>query len=148
MDEIKLTVSQVAQMVGENIHTVRNWVRDFRDLIPLEKDDRGYNIFNEQAMQVMHRIKKMYREQKLTTKQIRAILTGASNPAESVAASVEIDLVAEIKQMMQQQQDFNRELVERLDRRDRQLTETLKAIQLQRLQNDRSWFRKLFGKKK
>lgn len=111
---VKLTVKQVADEIGENVHTVRNWIRDFKAYIPLEKSAGGFNLFNQDSMKVVLSIKKKYREQGLSTKQIQAILSGAALPVEEKKSDIEI-------------------ITERLERQEKILSE---MWQMQRAQND------------
>lgn len=140
MDEIKLTISQIANEIGESVHTCRNWFKDYRDYIPHVKDKNGYNLFTREGLEIFLKIKRMFRDQKLTARQIGAILAGAELPTAAAAESPKVDDLAEIKKMLAQQQEFNHALIQRLDKqqqfiehalqlRDQQLTETLRLMQ-------------------
>lgn len=129
---MKLTVKEVAAQIGETPAVVRNWVRDFKQLIPSEKGENNYNYYGEDALKVFQTIKRLHRDQGYSTKQIEAHLSGA---VEIGATAAVIDPatageVAEMRTMMQtildnqqQQQEFNRLLIRKLEERDRQLTE-------------------------
>lgn len=134
MSEIKLTVSQVAQEIEESVHTVRNWLSYFRVYIPFEKSPSGYNLFTQDAVNSLHRIKKMYREQNLSTKQIEAILSGAEKPT----VPEKIESTDMIREILDEQKRFNAELLARLDeqtqRRDQQLMLVLSELREQRKQ--------------
>lgn len=144
MGEIRLTVSQVADEIGEKAHTVRNWLRDYRQYIPLEKAPNGYNLFTQNSINVLREIQRMSREQNLTARQIERILAGESMPtaaAPEVAAATQTD-IDDIKEALKQQQEFNKVLLSRLeeqqqyiekmiDQRDRQLMTFLKEVREQ-----------------
>lgn len=127
MEEVKLTVAQVAKEIGESTNIVRNWLRDFRDYIPLDKSPGGYNLFNQESMNVITNIQKMSREQNLTTRQIEAILSGAGRPTarEEPEKSLSPE-IEEIKEMLREQRDFNRALLDRLDEQNRQFENFVK----------------------
>ena len=65
MDKNGLKVNELAAEIGETTHVIRNWVRDFRDLIPITKNPAGFNIFTEDAIKVMKQIQRMSRQQKI-----------------------------------------------------------------------------------
>lgn len=132
MEEVKLTVAQAAQQIGETVHTVRNWLKDFRPYIPVDKTPSGYNLFTQDGINALNKIKKMFREQNLSTKQIEAILSGAEKPTVPTQAEP-IDV---IREMLDEQKRFNAELLVRLDeqnqRRDQQLMLVLAEIREQK----------------
>jgi len=86
---VRLTVKQVAAEIGESVHTVRNWIRDFRPYLHLVKSEGGYNLFTKDSLEVIQSIKKKYRDQGLSTKQIQAILSGAVLPVEEEKSDYE-----------------------------------------------------------
>lgn len=138
MNEVKLTVSQVAAQIGETVHIVRNWVSDFRSYIPLEKSEAGYNLFNQDAINVIKKIQTMSRDQKLTTRQISAILSGAEKPvvSDKNLPPAVINEINEIKGMLAEQMDLNRQMIMRLDehikKRDEQLMFVLRELRDQK----------------
>jgi DNA-binding transcriptional MerR regulator len=155
MSKVLLKAGEAARELDENIHTLRNWVRDFRPHIPLEKDEgSGYNMYGEEALSVLRTIKKLIREQGYSTRQVEYYLSGQGGYPD--AEPVSVSDLAEIKDMLQQQKDFNAELVKRLDQqqqyiekalqaRDESLTQTLRQMQIQRLEEaKRPWWKKLF----
>lgn len=148
MDQINYTVSQVANEIGESVYTVRNWIRDFRSYIPITKADNGYNQFNQDAINIIKDIQRMYRQQKLSTKQITAILSGASIPSADPIRKTDA-IIDEIKKMQQQQADFNAAIIDRLDRqqaaieqRDQQLTLLMRSMIDDKKPNN--WLKKIF----
>lgn len=160
MSEIKLTVAQVAKELGETVHIVRNWLREFRSYIPAEKSDNGYNLFTQDAINVLSKIQKMHREQNLSTKQIEAILSGADRPTVSEEAAT-VETMSAVRELLEEQRSFNAELLKRLDqqnqqfekfvaRRDEQIMFVLREMQEAREQRQlmagekKGWFKRLF----
>lgn len=130
MDEPLLKVDEVAAILKEPKHTVRNWLRDFRDWIPVTKAANGYNVFPPEAVEKMKLIRHLIRDRGFSTRQVaHHLATGGDIPSASVAVP---DDVAELKQMVKQlaaaqeeQMKLQRAILERLDERDRQLTQFL-----------------------
>src|SRR5690625_5160745 len=111
---MKLKVNEVANLLGESVHIIRNWIRDFKDHLRLEKNAAEYNLFSEDAVAILRTIQKMHREQGYSRKQIEFFLASGGKefgPA-PVAAASDLD---EIKDHLQRLDDFNRELLRRLD---------------------------------
>jgi DNA-binding transcriptional MerR regulator len=164
-----LKVKEVAALLNETPAIIRNWVRDYKGLIPIEKAETGYNLFPAEAVEVLRTIQRMARQQGYSTRQIEAflrtgVIASAGAATEEVAASgVAVDPaaasveIAELRGMVQQlldsqqrQEEFNRQLVERLDRRDRQLTEYISERRLEIKQQEieqqrRPWWK--FGRR-
>lgn len=154
MDEVKLTVSQVAATLGESVNVVRNWFRDFKTYIPHDKSSGGYNLFTQDSMKVFTSIQKMTREQNLTTRQVEAILSGAVAPTvqEEPDGLNLREEIADLKQMMQRQNEFNAALIQKLDeqreqmerivdRRDGELLLALRDMRQER--RNKPWWKRL-----
>lgn len=138
MGEIKLTVAQVAKQIGESVHVIRNWISDYRAYIPLEKSESGYNLFTQESINVITQIQKMAREQKLTTRQIEAILSGVEKPTipdKDIPPGL-MDEMKEIKQMLADQQAMNIEIMKRFEehikKRDENLVFVLSELREQK----------------
>lgn len=157
-DEVRLTVSQVAQEIGESVHTVRNWLRDFRPYIPCEKSAGGYNLFAQEGINAFLRIKKMYREQNLSTRQIEAILAGAELPSVKDEVATSIESLDAIRELLEEQRQFYAALLQKLDeqrqqfeqfvqRRDELLMASLRELrEKKQLQGKRRPWWKLWSK--
>lgn len=128
---MKLTVKDAAREIGETSAVVRNWIRDFKQLIPTEKGENGYNMFGSEAMEVLRTIKRLHREQHFSTKQIEHFLV----TGEQFGATKEIEAVTpgkldEVHEMMKtiiekqyQNEELNRQILRRMDDREKLLTE-------------------------
>lgn len=153
MSDIKLTVKQAAHEIGESVHVLRNWLSDFRTHIPLEKSESGYNLFTQESINVIRQIQKMSREQKLTTRQIAAILSGAEKPItpdEKEMTPAIREEIEELKQMIRAQQSMNIEVMQRIEshikKRDEQLMHVLAELREQRkmlqASSSRPWWKR------
>lgn len=153
MSDIKLKVNEVAKEIGESVHVVRNWMRDFREHIPSEKSDAGYNLFGEDAVSVLRQIQKLVRDQKFSTKQIEHFFFSGGDPFGSTPEEIERnDKLDDIIGRLDRQDEFNQVLITRLDEqskrmenfvrdRDAKLMLTLREIQeTKRLQVQKKWF--------
>lgn len=135
-------VKEVATLIGESDNVVRHWLKDLEAYIPTERSDAGYHLFGQKAVQVLRTIQRLNREQRYSIKQIEHYLATGGDELAPTAQLPDraVDELAEIKTMMEQQQQFNAALLERLDqqqqyieralqRRDEQLMSTLRALQ-------------------
>lgn len=121
-----LTVKETANMIEETPSVVRNWMKDLKPYIPLQKNESGYNVFNQEAIEIMKRIKQMHREQNYSIKQIEHYLaTGgeAYQPVPEKGTGVVLaeelkemrQEMAELKEYSRKQTEFNQQLIERLN---------------------------------
>ncbi|WP_336791135.1 helix-turn-helix domain-containing protein [Paenibacillus sp. MMO-177] len=133
---MKLRVNELSSELGESAHVIRNWIKEFRTFIPIEKAENGYNLFPPEAVEVFKTIQRLHRQQGFSTRQIEHFLAGTGG--EEVAAAAEVAApaaatsaeVAELKAMIaalseqqRKQEEFNRELLNRLEQRDKVITE-------------------------
>ena len=49
--EISLTVKEVATIIEETPNIIRNWMKELKSYIPLQKNESGYNVFNQEALE-------------------------------------------------------------------------------------------------
>lgn len=159
---MELKVNEVASQLGESPNVIRNWVRDFKDHIPLVKAPNGYNLYPKEAVAVLLSIQKMARVQGYSTRQIEFYLSGGevASAAEEVPAAAAAE-IGELREMMQQlidrqdqqeqqQREFNKALIDRLDQRDKLLTdyvgerrqERLEMKQQQREEVKKPWYKR------
>lgn len=125
----KLRVNEVAAILGESAYIVRNWLRDFRDWIPVEKAANGHNEFTPAAVEQMKRIRHLIRDRGFSTRQVEHTLATGKEDTGAIAAA---DDVAELKEMVrqlaaaqEQQNELSQAILSKLDERDRQLTQFL-----------------------
>lgn len=155
LDDKILTVKEVANILEETPHIVRNWMKDLRAYIPLKKDKNGYNTFDAEALERMKLIKQLHREQNYSIKQIEHYFaTGGESYKPVPTKGVDELLAEELRKMREEiqaareeiqtlqehsekQEQFNQALIQRLDEqqqymdhkleiRDRLLVESLK----------------------
>lgn len=132
---MKLTVKQAAAEIGETSAVIRNWLRDFKTLIPTEKGENGYNMFTAESMEVLRKIQKLHRDQGFSTKQIEYYLTtGEQIGAAAEVAEIHPGKLDEIHTMLQaimenqqRNEEMNRRIIQRLDERDKVITEFITA---------------------
>jgi DNA-binding transcriptional MerR regulator len=177
-DNIELTVKEVANVIEESPNVVRNWMKDLRDYIPLKKNQSGYNVFDQEALERIKLIKQLHRDRNYSVKQIAHYLATDGEAYKPVPEKGVDELLAdeikglkdqinELKEHSKRQEEFNRALIEKLDRqnqyiedriikRDHQLLESIKELQekkqleaaatVEKQEEKISFFRRLFGK--
>ncbi|MEV2910839.1 MerR family transcriptional regulator [Paenibacillus larvae] len=153
IDENLFKIKEVATTIGESVHTLRRWVRDFDSYIPYHLCDNGYKLFDKEAIEVLLKIKQMIRKQGYSTRQVEHYF--ATGGQEFVVATlydtIEKDELKkelnDIKEMLQKQNEFNQALIDRLDQqqqyieqslleRDKKLTETLRLLHATKKQEE------------
>jgi DNA-binding transcriptional MerR regulator len=146
-----LTIKEVAAIIEETPNVVRNWIKELKQHIPLQKNDAGYNVFDEKALERMKLIKQLHREQNYSIRQIEHYFStdGASfkptpnkDTGELLAEELR-ELREEIKILRdyaQRQEEFNKVLVtklqeqqtyldKKLDKRDQDLMRLIRDTQ-------------------
>lgn len=126
----KLKITELAALLEESPHTIRNWLRDFRTYIKVEKAANGYNVFTPEAVEQFKLIKHLIRDRGFSTRQVAHHLATGEQITSSSVAAARPDEIAEIKNMIsqlaaaqQEQINLQRAILERMDARDRQLTQ-------------------------
>lgn len=129
LEEMSLTIKEAAQYIGESTGVVRNWMRELKSHIPTIQGENGYHYFDKEALERLLLIKQMTRDQNYSLKQINYhFSTGgmAIKPEPTPEAS---DLIlkelADIKQQMELQNDFNQALVQKLEKQEKYITDSL-----------------------
>jgi DNA-binding transcriptional MerR regulator len=125
-------VKQVAAMLGETEDVIRNWLKELKAYIPVTKAGNGYQLFTDDAIDVLRMIQRMNRNQGYTIRQIEGQLAaGKQEPiTEQPAADPGTDVLkklTEIEQMLQLQSEFNKELLTRLDNQQQYIEQSLKT---------------------
>lgn len=89
-------MNEVAMLIGESAHVVRDWHKKLRKYIPTEKGENGYNYFDEEALGVLRLIQRLIRDQNYSLRQVEhALASGnieniAEPESDPVAATVEV----------------------------------------------------------
>lgn len=169
-----LTIKEVANIIEETPNIVRNWMKELRDYIPLQKNESGYNVFNNEALDRMKFIKQMHRDQNYSIKQIEHYFaTGGESYKPTPKKGTDEVLAEEMRKMREEihflreysekQDEFNKALITRLDKqqqyienkleaRDQMLIASLKeSMEVQKQiaatkEEKKGFFQKLFGK--
>ena len=131
-----LTVKEVANLINETPNVVRNWLKDLKMYIPLQKNESGYNVFGEEAIERLKLIKHLHRERNYSVKQIEHYLATdgeayklvPEKKAEEILAEEMKELKEQIKQLQEhskKQEEFNKALIEKLDNQGNYIDEKL-----------------------
>jgi DNA-binding transcriptional MerR regulator len=133
-----LTVKEVSVLLGESVHIIRNWLKDLKDYIPVDKNDAGYNLFGEESVEKIRTVQRLHRDNGYSMKQIEYYFaTGGkdfiplpSSPAAEEIMAKELDeLKSQLRQVteqMKRQEEFNRLLTEKLDEQQSLVSNLLK----------------------
>lgn len=129
VDEPLLTVKQAADHIEESAAVVRNWMQELKNHIPTVKGENNYRYFDKQALEALIQIKKLSREQGYSIKQINHYLSSGGESFKPVMEPSQTDKFTEefefIRQQFEMQQQFNQVLVEKLEKQQRYIEETL-----------------------
>ncbi|MFD0717676.1 MerR family transcriptional regulator [Paenibacillus sp. GCM10027626] len=116
----KLKLKEVSALLKETPGVLRNWLRDYKGLIPIEKADNGFNLFGPEAIAKLRTIQQMHRQQGYSTRQIEHYL----RTGEEVAAAVQsVEMVPDAPQALEEIKEQLRQLTERQDDLARQQLE-------------------------
>lgn len=125
-EQVKLTVKEAAEAIGETATTVRNWMRELKPYIPLKKAENGYNLFDEEAIEVIKQIKQLHREQGYSINQVKIYFDTGGEVFKPVNTEEKMQKdIAELQEQMRKQQEFNEVLVEQLKRQQTYIDEKL-----------------------
>ena len=67
----ELTIKEVSNIIDETPHIIRNWLKELKDYIPVHKNEAGYNVFDDEALERIKLIKQLHRDQNYSIKQIQ-----------------------------------------------------------------------------
>lgn len=125
-EQVKLTVKEAAEVIGESSTTIRNWLRELKPYIPLQKAENGYNLFDEESLNALRQIKKLHREQGYSINQVKTYFDTGGEVFKPVNKEEQIQKdIEELKEQMKKQQEFNKALVEKLEKQQRYIDEKL-----------------------
>lgn len=130
--EIKLTVKEAAQQIGESPHVIRNWLRELKGHIDTIKGENNYHYFDDKAIERLLLIQKLSREQGYSLKQIKYFIATGEDPLKPEPKPENenqvLDELQEIKDHLKKLEEFNRALIERLDQQEKHIIESQKYI--------------------
>ncbi|WP_078431013.1 MerR family transcriptional regulator [Alkalihalobacterium alkalinitrilicum] len=137
-EEKPLTVKEVANILDETPNVIRNWVKDLKHYIPLQKNASGYNVFDAAALERMKLIRELHRDRNYSIKQIEHYFAtnGESYKPEpikgpDVLLAEELKSIREelqsLKEQNVQQEKFNKALITKLDEQQKYIDERLNA---------------------
>jgi len=117
-EEREYIIKDIAEILEEEPHTIRNWLKELEGYIPFTKKKNGYRIFKKDGLERFQLIKHLNRDQEYTLKEIAFYLdTGgeAFKPVPEIRA--DSILADEMRKM--------RERLDQLEERDKKRDEVL-----------------------
>jgi DNA-binding transcriptional MerR regulator len=147
-----LTITELAEQTNIPDTTIRRYIAKFPDFFTFKGGSRSRR-YEDTAIKVLVRIKNLYdagyetdQVDAFLRKEFAVIIDGDKEVEDNDKATPTLataEDIADIKQALQQQQEFNKQLLEKLEqqeryikesleKRDRQLMESLKIMQEER----------------
>ncbi|WP_421536030.1 helix-turn-helix domain-containing protein [Priestia sp. D3YE.R1] len=117
-EEREYIIKDISEILEEEPHTIRNWLKELEGYIPFTKKKNGYRIFKRDGLERFQLIKHLNRDQEYTLKEIALYLdTGgeAFKPVPEISA--DSMLADEMRRM--------RERLDQLEERDKKRDEVL-----------------------
>ncbi|PGT76810.1 MerR family transcriptional regulator [Priestia megaterium] len=117
-EEREYIIKDISEILEEEPHTIRNWLKELEGYIPFTKKKNGYRIFKKDGLERFQLIKHLNRDQEYTLKEIALYLdTGgeAFKPVPEISA--DSILADEMRRM--------RERLDQLEERDKKRDEVL-----------------------
>lgn len=158
---VEFTIKEVANLLDESPNVIRNWVKELRDYIPFTKNESGYNVFNQEALEKMKSIKMMHRQQNYSIKQIKHYFATGGEAFQPLPEKGPDELLAEelrkmreeiqfLRDNVQKQEEFNQALVKKLDKQQKYIDDKLEARdrQLMNALNETQEVKKLMQEEK
>ncbi|MDN3365412.1 MerR family transcriptional regulator [Priestia megaterium] len=121
LEEREYIIKDIAEILDEEPHTIRNWLKELEGHIPFIRKKNGYRVFKKEGLERFQLIKHLNRDQEYTLKEISLYLdTGgeAFKPIPEVSAD---SLLAEEMRKM-------RERLDQLEKRDQKRDEILEKL--------------------
>ena len=126
-DQVKLTVKEAAETIGETAVTIRNWMRELKPYIPVKKAENGYNLFDEEALEAIRQIKKLHREQGYSINQVKTYLDSGGEVFKPLNTEEQMQKdIDELKEKMRKQKEFNETLVRQLKKQQTYIDDRIK----------------------
>lgn len=128
------TTSNLAEILDEKLHTVRSWIRFFRNHLDIEKDSSGFNMFSVESLDKLEQIRFLHREEERTIKEINHYFNSGGKDFfpeyEEKIINVYADEldelkeeVEELKEFKEKQLVFSKKLLEEFERREKKVFE-------------------------
>lgn len=125
-----LSVSEVVERTGIPENTLRRYLNNHQHHLRLKRNHKQYSI-HEDSVEVLTKIRGWYEQNKKRDK-VDDLLNQSKIPmtitVDDGGGSVEVDVsetLADLKKGMEEQKEFNRQLLEKLDQRDKYIEERL-----------------------
>lgn len=136
-----LTIKEVANILDETPNVIRNWMKELKPYIPLQKNESGYNVFDHEALEQMKLIKQLHREQNYSIKQVEHYFATGGESYKPTPTKGTDEILAEEMRLMREeiqslrehsekQEKFNQALIQRLDEQQQYIDKKLEMRDL------------------
>ncbi|MBE5098448.1 helix-turn-helix domain-containing protein [Priestia aryabhattai] len=117
----ELTIKDISEILDEEPHTVRNWLKELEGYIPYERKRNNYRVFKKEGLERFKLIKYLNRDQEYTLKEIMLYLDTGGEAFKPIPKIDADSMLAEEMRKM-------RERLDELEQRDQERDHLLKNI--------------------
>lgn len=149
MDEKRLTITELSDLLGVHFNTIRQWEKQFDIIVPRSKDAQRSRYYTEKEISIFTKIRDL-RQENMSIDNIKRYLNRdleyieqeenavQALPLSEVSAADVKELIANIIIEREQllKDEFKRELQEELEKREIRIIEEVTKKQLEQIQSE------------
>lgn len=149
MDEKRLTIKELSDLLGVHFNTIRQWEKQFDIIVPRSKDAQRSRYYTEKEISIFTKIRDL-RQENMSIDNIKRYLNRdleyieqeenavQALPLSEVSAADVKELIANIIIEREQllKDEFKRELQEELEKREIRIIEEVTKKQLEQIQSE------------
>lgn len=149
MDEKRLTITELSDLLGVHFNTIRQWEKQFDIIVPRSKDAQRSRYYTEKEISIFTKIRDL-RQENMSIDNIKRYLNRdleyieqeenavQALPLSEVSAADVKELIANIIIEREQllKDEFKRELQEELEKREIMIIEEVTKKQLEQIQSE------------
>ena len=149
MENKRLTITELGQLLGVHFNTIRQWEKQFDIIVPRSKDTQRSRYYTEKEIDIFTKIKDL-RNENMSIDNIKRLLNRdldaieqeeqaiQSLPLSEVSTSEMKDLIINIILDREQQlkEEFRKEIQEELEKREQSIIEQVTQKHLEQIQSE------------
>lgn len=149
MDEKRLTITELSELLGIHINTIRQWEKQFEITVPRAKDVQRSRYYTESEITLFTKIKNL-RQENMSIDNIKRVLNRdlesmeqeenaiQALPLSEISAADVKELIANIiiEREQQLKDEFKKELQEELEKQENRIIEQITQKQLEQIQSE------------
>lgn len=174
MDEKRLTITELGEILGVHFNTIRQWEKQFDIVVPRSKDTQRSRYYTEKEIEIFKKVRDL-RQENMSIDNIKRYLDRSLEvveqeenalqalPFSEVTAADIRGLIADIiiEREQQLKEDFEKKLQEELEKQESRIIEKVSQRHLEQIQSEneklinyiseareekKGFFSRLFGK--